>query len=89
MFRRFRFKKGEDEQGKPIYGRKWKKPIKDEKTGKYRWIDYDRSDYKTGSGVYKSSAKNAMRVARSETNSAYRRADNERCLLYTSPSPRD
>lgn len=23
MFRRFRFKKGEDEQGKPIYGRKW------------------------------------------------------------------
>lgn len=52
MFRRFRFKKGEDEQGKPIYGRKWKKRIKDEKTGKYRWIDYDRSDYKTGSGVY-------------------------------------
>ena len=78
MFRRFRFKKGEDEQGKPIYRRKWKKRIKDEKTGKYRWIDYDRSDYKTGSGVYKSSAKNAMRVARSETNIAYRRADNER-----------
>lgn len=78
MFRRFRFKNGEDEQGKPIYGRKWKKRIKDEKTGKYRWIDYERSDYKTGSGVYKSSAKNAMRVARSETNIAYRRADNER-----------
>lgn len=78
MFRRFRFKKGEDAQGKPVYGRKWKKRIKDEKTGKYRWIDYDRSDYKTGSGVYKSSAKNAMRVARSETNIAYRRADNER-----------
>lgn len=78
MFRRFRFKKGEDEQGKPIYGRKWKKRVKDEKTGKYRWIDYERSDYKTGSGVYKSSAKNAMRVARSETNIAYRRADNER-----------
>lgn len=63
MFRRFRFKKGEDEQGKPIYGRKWKKRIKDEKMGKYRWIDYERRDYKTGSGVYKSSAKNAMRVA--------------------------
>lgn len=78
MFRRFRFKKGEDEHGKPIYGRKWKKRIKDEKTGKYRWIDYERSDYKTGPGVYKSSAKNAMRVARSETNIAYRRADNER-----------
>lgn len=78
MFRRFRFKKGEDEHGKPIYGRKWKKRIKEEKTGKYRWIDYERSDYKTGPGVYKSSAKNAMRVARSETNIAYRRADNER-----------
>lgn len=78
MFRRFRFKKGEDEQGKPIYGRKWKKRIKDEKTDKYRWIDYERKDYKTGSGVYKSSAKNAMRVARSETNIAYRRADNMR-----------
>ena len=73
MFRRFRYK---DEKGK--WRRKWKKRIKDEKTGKYRWIDYDRDDYKTGAGVYKSSAKNAMRVTRTETNIAYRRADNER-----------
>lgn len=73
MFRRFRYK---DENGK--WQRKWKKRIKDEKTGKYKWIDYDRDDYKTGTGVYKSSAKNAMRVTRTETNIAYRRADNER-----------
>ena len=31
-----------------------------------------------GEGVYKSSARNAMRVARTKTNMAYRKADNER-----------
>lgn len=74
MFRRFRYKDKETGEWK----RKWKKRIKDDATGKYRWIDYNRDDYKTGAGVYKSSAKNAMRVARTETNIAYRRADNER-----------
>lgn len=78
MFRRFRYKKGEDAEGNPIYGRKWKKRVKDEATGKYKWIDYDRDSYKTGAGVYKSSAKNAMRLTRTETNIAYRRADHER-----------
>ena len=78
MFRRFRFKKDEDADGNPVWGRKWKKRIKDEATGKYKWIDYDKDDYPTGRGVYKSSAKNAMRVARTETNIAYRRADHER-----------
>ena len=34
--------------------------------------------YHPGQGVYRSSAKNAMRIARSETNIAYRRADNTR-----------
>lgn len=77
MFRRFRYKIGEDDNGQPVYGKKWKKRIKDS-TGKYKWIDYDRDSYKTGAGVYKSSAKNAMRVARTETNIAYRRADHER-----------
>lgn len=74
MFRRFRYKDAETGEWK----RKWKKRIKDDATGKYRWIDYNRDDYKIGAGVYKSSAKNAMRVARTETNIAYRRADNER-----------
>ena len=88
MFRRFRYKKGEKDivdlttgeivGTEPIYGKKWKKRIKDEKTGKYKWIDYDRDTYKTGTGVYKSSARNAMRVTRTETNIAYRRADNAR-----------
>lgn len=73
MFRRFRYK---DENGN--WQRKWKKRIKDDYTGKYRWIDYDKDSYKVGAGVYKSSAKNAMRVARTETNIAYRRADHER-----------
>ena len=86
MFRRFRYKVGEepeyDEAGneigkKIIWGRKWKKRIK-KPDGTYGWIDYDRDSYKTGAGVYKSSAKNAMRVARTETNIAYRRADHER-----------
>lgn len=86
MFRRFRYKAGvkeiKDENGnvigeEPIYGRKWKKRIKKD-DGTYGWIDYDRDSYRTGAGVYKSSAKNAMRVARTETNIVYRRADNER-----------
>ena len=80
MFRRFRYKKGEDKDGNPVYGRKWKKRVKDEATGKYKWIDYDRDSYKTGAGVYKSSAKNAMRLTRTETNIAYRRADHERWM---------
>ena len=80
MFRRFRYKKGEDDGGNPIYGRKWKKRVKDEATGQYRWIDYDRDSYPTGQGVYKSSAKNAMRLTRTETNMAYRRADHERWM---------
>lgn len=87
MFRRFRYKKGEKdiidpETGKiigkePIYGLKWKKRIRTA-DGRYKFIDYDKDSYKTGAGVYKSSAKNAMRVARTETNIAYRRADNAR-----------
>lgn len=74
MFRRFRYK--DPETGE--WRRKWKKRIKDPATGRYKWIDYDRDSYRTGSGVYKSSAKNAMRVTRTETNIAYRRADQAR-----------
>lgn len=88
MFRRFRYKAGEKdiidpETGEvigkePVYKLKWKKRVKDEKTGKYKFIDYDRKSYETGQGVYKSSAKNAMRLTRTETNMAYRRADHSR-----------
>ncbi len=87
MFKRFRFKKGEedvlDEDGnvigkKTIWGKKWKKRIKDKETGKYKFIDYDRDSYKVGQGMYKSAARNAMRVARTETTMAYRQADHER-----------
>ena len=82
MFRRFRYKKGEDENGNPIYGKKWKKKVIVD--GKTKWIDYDKDSYIPkgagghSRGVYKSAAKNAMRVARTETNMAYRRADYER-----------
>lgn len=77
MFRRFRYK--DPETGE--WRRKWKKRIKDPTTGKVKWIDYDKRKYQdqwTGRGYYKSSAQNAMRVARTETNIAYRRADNAR-----------
>lgn len=88
MFRRFRYKAGEKDiidpstgevTGKEIvWGKKWKKRVLDDNTGKYRWIDYNKNNYPSGQGVYKSSAKNAMRLARTETNMAYRNADFER-----------
>lgn len=89
MFRRFRYKAGEEveydadgnEIGKKIiWGKKWKKKIK-KPDGSVGWIDYDKDSYRdewTGSGYYKSSAQSAMRVARTETNIAYRRADQQR-----------
>lgn len=78
MFRRFRYKIGEDAEGKPIYGKKWKKRVKDDATGRYKFIDYDKDSYQVGRGYYKSSTMNAMRVTRTETNMAYRMADHDR-----------
>lgn len=78
MFRRFRYKAGEDEEGNPIYRKKWKKRVKDEATGRYKFEDYDKDSYKVGRGYYKSSTMNAMRVTRTETNMAYRMADHDR-----------
>lgn len=81
MFRRFRYK---DKDGN--WKTKWKKRVKDEKTGKVHFIDYDRDSYipkgagGSSRGVYKSAAKNAMRVARTETNIAYRRSDHQRWM---------
>lgn len=77
MFRRFRYKDPETGEWK----RKWKKRVIDPQTGKITFIDYDKDSYRyqwTGRGYYKSSAQNAMRVARTETNIAYRRADHVR-----------
>ena len=77
-YRRFRVKIGEDEDGKPIYGRIWKRRIFDQEDGIYKWINDDPKHYHPGQGVYRSSYRNAQRLARSETNIAYRSADYER-----------
>lgn len=80
-YRRFRYKVGEDEDGKPIYGLKWKRRIWDNETGTYKWIDAKPTKYHPGEGrpgVYRSSARNAQRLARTETNIAYRTANYER-----------
>ena len=77
MFRRFRYKDPKTGEWK----RKWKKRVIDPATGKVSFIDYDKDSYQdewTGRGYYKSAAQNAMRMARTETNIAYRRADHER-----------
>lgn len=75
MFRRFRYK---DDAGH--WKKKWKKRVTDE-DGNIRFIDCDRDSYRnqwTGPGYYKSSYKNAMRLARTEINMAYRTAEQER-----------
>lgn len=77
-YRRFRVKVGEDEDGNPIYGRIWKRRIFDPEDGIYKWINDDPKHYHPGQGVYRSSYRNAQRLARSETNIAYRSADYER-----------
>lgn len=78
FYRRFRVKIGEDEEGNPIYGRKWKRRIWDKESESYRWIDADPKKYHPGKGVYRSSYRNAQRLARTETNIAYREADFQR-----------
>lgn len=75
LFRRFRYKVGEDDNGNPIYGRKWKRRRYDKETDTFYWVDDNPKNYHTGQGVYRSSYKNAMRLARTETNMAYRTAD--------------
>ena len=87
MFRRFRVKTGEQDifnadgnvVGKePVYGRVWKRKVVDAVTGNVSWQTVNLKDYSFGRGVYRSSYKNAMRLARTETNMAYRTADQER-----------
>ncbi len=87
MFRRFRVKTGEqdifDADGnvvgkEPVYGRVWKRKVVDAVTGNVSWQTVNLKDYSFGRGVYRSSYKNAMRLMRTETNMAYRTADQER-----------
>lgn len=78
FFRRFRVKTGEDEFGNPVYGRIWKRRVYDKETESYKWINADPKDYHSGNGVYRSSYRNAQRLARTETNMAYRVADFDR-----------
>lgn len=87
MFRRFCVKTGEqdifDADGnvvgkEPVYGRVWKRKVVDAVTGNVSWQTVKLKDYSFGRGVYRSSYKNAMRLARTETNMAYRTADQER-----------
>jgi len=77
--RHFRYKVGEDEEGNPVYGRKWKKREWDETTKRYYWVDHKPGEphpgHVGGSGAYRSSYKNALRYARTTTNIAYRTAD--------------
>ena len=62
----------------PKYGRVWKRRIFDAESGSYKWVDDDPRKYHPGRGVYRSSYRNAQRLARTETNIAYRTADYER-----------
>lgn len=77
-YRRFRIKVGEDENGQPIYGRKWKRRVWDKENNSYKWVDDNPKHFHPGRGVYRSSTRNAQRLARTETNMAYRMADFER-----------
>lgn len=78
FYRRFRVKIGEDKEGKPVYGGKWKRRIWDKESESYKWIDDNPKKFQPGRGVYRSSYRNAQRLARTETNIAYRSADFER-----------
>lgn len=78
FYRRFRIKTGEDENGNPVYGRVWKRRIFDKESQSYKWINSNPKSYNPGTGVYRSSYRNAQRLARTETNIAYRTADYTR-----------
>jgi len=51
--------------------------VRDPETGKLK-LSKPMAAYHPGTGVYRSSHQNALRLARTETNMAYRRADAER-----------
>lgn len=64
-----------DEDGN--WQRKWKQKVTDA-DGKVHFVDADPKAYHPGRGVYRSSVRNAQRLARTEINMAYRAAEQER-----------
>ena len=72
FYRRFRIKIGEKDDGSPIWGYKWKRRVFDSESGGYKWIDDNPKNYHPGRGVYRSSARNAQRLARSERDLSQR-----------------
>lgn len=78
FYRRFRIKIKEDGNGNPVYGYVWKRRTFDKASGIYKWINDDPKKYHPGRGVYRSSYRNAQRLARNETNIAYRSSDYDR-----------
>lgn len=78
FYRRFRVKTGEDANGNPEYGRQWKRRVYDNTTKEYKWVNDNPKKFNPGQGVYRSSARNAQRLARTQTNIAYREADLDR-----------
>lgn len=50
--------------------------VRNKKTGELEWSEAAK-EYKPGRGIYRSAYKNAMRLARTEINAAYRRAEWE------------
>lgn len=72
-FRRFRYKGADG-----TWQRKWKRRYWDDASQSYKWKDVNLGDYSYGPGVYRSSYKNAMRLARTEVNMAYHASDTDR-----------
>ncbi|MCX6222473.1 MAG: ADP-ribosyltransferase domain-containing protein [Bacteroidia bacterium] len=66
-----------DSKGNKIMIKQQRKQVIDPATGKATWI-VEKPPYKPGRGIYKSSYKNAHRLARTEQNMAYRASDHER-----------
>ncbi len=66
------------QMARPQWGKKWKKRYWDAATQTYKWKDVNLENYRYGTGVYRSSYKNAMRMARTEVNMAYHASDTDR-----------
>jgi hypothetical protein len=61
-----------------IYDKQWKRRVYNEATGKYSFKNESPYTYHPGRGVYRSSFKNARRLASTEMNIAYHTSDHER-----------